>query len=414
MQWILFVARRIYQRNEGGKEVSKPAVRIAMAGIAIGLAVMIVSVAVAIGFKNEIRNKVAGLTSEVVVTSLDDAQLYQTRPIVASDSLMLALNGVKYVDHIQRYSTKAGMIMTSDNFQGMMLKGVGQEYDWSFLKSHLLEGEIPAFTDSVSSNKVIISKTMADKLSLKVGDKLYTYYIDDKVRARRLIVSAIYETNFSAFDDYFLLTDIYTVNRLNRWHTDQVGGVEVNISDYSALEQVNDELRSLLFDFSDHYGESYFCRSVEEANPQIFAWLNILDVNVWVILILMTGVAGFTMISGLLIIILDRTNMIGILKALGADNNSIRKIFLSFSAFLIGKGMFWGNAIGLSLCLIQYLFEPIKLDPADYYVTTVPLDFNIGILLLLNVCTFLVSLFMLIGPSYLISRIHPARSIRFE
>ena len=414
MHWILFVAQRIYQRNEGGKEVSKPAVRIAMAGIAIGLAVMIVSVAVAIGFKHEIRNKVVGLTSDVVVTSLDDAQLYQTRPVAADDSLLLTLKNVSYVKHVQRFSTKTGMIMTSDNFQGMMLKGVGQEYDFTFVREHLLEGEIPAFTDSVSSNKVLVSKSIADKLSLKVGDKLFTYYVEDNVRARRLQVAGIYQTNFSAFDDFFLLTDLYTVNRLNKWRPDQVGGIELDISDYNQLEHVNDEIRSRLFDSSDRYGESYFCRSVEEANPQIFAWLNILDVNVWVILILMTGVAGFTMISGLLIIILDRTNMIGVLKALGADNKSIRKIFLTFAAFLIGKGMLWGNLIGISLCVIQLLFEPIKLNPADYYVSTVPLELNIGILLLLNICTFIVSLLMLIGPSYLISKIHPARSIRFE
>ena len=414
MQWILFIARRIYQRNEGGKEVSKPAVRIAMAGIAIGLAVMIVSVAVAVGFKKEIRDKVVGLTSEIVVTSLDDAQLYQTKPIVASDSLLQALCDVEAVEHVQRYSTKTGMIMTSDNFQGMMLKGVGQEYDFSYIKEHLLEGEIPIFTDSVSSYQVLVSKTIADKLSLKLGDKLYTYYVEDNVRARRLKVAGIYQTNFSAFDDFFLITDIHTVNRLNKWRPGQVGGIELDIADYSQLDQVNDEVRSMLFEESDRYGESYFCRSVEEANPQIFAWLNILDVNVWVILILMAGVAGFTMISGLLIIILDRTNMIGVLKALGADNMSIRKIFLTFSAFLIGKGMLWGNIVGISLCLIQSVFEPIKLNPADYYVSTVPLDFNLGALLLLNIGTFFVSLLMLIGPSYLISRIHPARSIRFE
>ena len=414
MQWVLFVARRIYQRNEGGKEVSKPAVRIAMAGIAIGLAVMIISVAVAVGFKHQVRDKVVGLTSEIVVTSLDDAQLYQTKPIAISDSLMQVLNGVENIQHVQRYSTKTGMIMTSDNFQGMMLKGIGQEYDLTFLQNHMIEGEIPVFTDSVASNKVVISKTIADKLSLKLGDKLFTYYVEDNVRARRLTVSGIYQTNFSAYDDFFLITDIYTVNRLNKWKPNQVGGIELDIADYDQLPYVNDELRTMLFEHRDEYGENYFCRSVEEANPQIFAWLELLDVNVWVILILMTGVAGFTMISGLLIIILDRTNMIGVLKALGANNTAIRKIFLTFSAFLIGKGMFWGNVVGLSLCLIQYLFEPIKLDPADYYVSTVPLEMNIGYYILLNICTFAISMLMLIAPSYLISRIHPARSIRFE
>lgn len=414
MNWKLFIARRIYKNNDGNKEVSKPAVRIAMAGISIGLAVMIVSVAVVIGFKNQVRDKVVGLASEVIVTSLDDAQLYMTAPIAAGDSLLDAIAMKPYVSHVQRYSVKPGMIMTSDNFQGMVLKGVGQEYDLTYISQHVIDGEIPLFTDTAATNKVMLSKSMADKLKLKAGDKIYTYYVDDNVRARRLTVSAIYQTNFSAFDDYFLITDIYTVNRLNKWEPDQVSGVEIDVDDYSRIDEVNDNLRSSLFESSDKYGQSYFSRTIVEANPQIFAWLDLLDLNVWVILILMTGVAGFTMISGLLIIILERTNMIGVLKAMGADNNSIRKIFLSFSVFLIGRGMLWGNIIGLSLCLIQYFFEPVKLDPSVYYVNSVPIELNVFIYILLNVFTLVVSVLMLVGPSYLISRIHPARSIRYE
>ena len=414
MNWKLFIARRIYKNNDGNKEVSKPAVRIAMAGISIGLAVMIVSVAVVIGFKNQVRDKVVGLASEVIVTSLDDAQLYMTAPVAAGDSLLDAITKKPYVSHVQRYSVKPGMIMTSDNFQGMVLKGVGKEYDLTYISQHVIDGEIPLFTDTAATNKVMLSKSMADKLKLKAGDKIYTYYVDDNVRARRLTVSAIYQTNFSAFDDYFLITDIYTVNRLNKWEPDQVSGVEIDVDDYSRIDEVNDNLRSSLFESPDKYGQSYFSRTIVEANPQIFAWLDLLDLNVWVILILMTGVAGFTMISGLLIIILERTNMIGVLKAMGADNNSIRKIFLSFSVFLIGRGMLWGNIIGLSLCLIQYFFEPVKLDPSVYYVNSVPIELNVFIYILLNVFTLVVSVLMLVGPSYLISRIHPARSIRYE
>ena len=414
MNWKLFIARRIYKNNDGNKEVSKPAVRIAMAGISIGLAVMIVSVAVVIGFKNQVRDKVVGLASEVIVTSLDDAQLYMTAPVAAGDSLLDAITKKPYVSHVQRYSVKPGMIMTSDNFQGMVLKGVGQEYDLTYISQHVIDGEIPLFTDTAATNKVMLSKSMADKLKLKAGDKIYTYYVDDNVRARRLTVSAIYQTNFSAFDDYFLITDIYTVNRLNKWEPDQVSGVEIDVDDYSRIDEVNDNLRSSLFESSDKYGQSYFSRTIVEANPQIFAWLDLLDLNVWVILILMTGVTGFTMISGLLIIILERTNMIGVLKAMGADNNSIRKIFLSFSVFLIGRGMLWGNIIGLSLCLIQYFFQPVKLDPSVYYVNSVPIELNVFIYILLNVFTLVVSVLMLVGPSYLISRIHPARSIRYE
>lgn len=412
--WKFFIARRIYRSREGEKEVSKPAVRIAMAGIAIGLAVMIVSVAVVIGFKHQVRDKVIGMGSDIVVSSIEGAQLYQMNPVVVNDSLLSVIQNIPQVSHVQRYATKPGMIMTADNFQGMIVKGVAQEYDWTYLKAHLQEGEIPALTDSVASNRVLVSRSMADKLSLKVGDKLYTYYIEGNVRARRLTVSGIFQTNFSAFDDYFLITDMYTVNRLNGWEPDQVGGVEVAVSDYRFLNSVNDDIRGHIQEQTDRYGAIYCSRTSEELYPQIFAWLDLLDTNVWVILILMTGVAGFTMISGLLIIILERTQMIGVLKALGADNASIRQIFLSFSVFLIGRGMCWGNVIGLSCCLIQYFFEPIKLDPATYYVNAVPVELHLGWIVLLNVCTLLVSVGMLVGPSYLISHIHPAKSIRFE
>lgn len=412
--WKFFIARRIYRSRAGEKEVSKPAVRIAMAGIAVGLAVMIVSVAVVIGFKHQVRDKVIGMGSDIVVSSIEGAQLYQMNPVVANDSLLSVIQNIPQVSHVQRYATKPGMIMTADNFQGMIVKGVAQEYDWTYLKAHLQEGEIPALTDSVASNRVLVSRSMADKLSLKVGDKLYTYYIEGNVRARRLTVSGIFQTNFSAFDDYFLITDMYTVNRLNGWEPDQVGGVEVAVSDYRFLNSVNDDIRGHIQEQTDRYGAIYCSRTSEELYPQIFAWLDLLDTNVWVILILMTGVAGFTMISGLLIIILERTQMIGVLKALGADNASIRQIFLSFSVFLIGRGMCWGNVIGLSCCLIQYFFEPIKLDPATYYVNAVPVELHLGWIVLLNVCTLLVSVGMLVGPSYLISHIHPAKSIRFE
>lgn len=414
MNWKLFIARRIYINGDGNKEVSKPAVRIAMAGIAIGLAVMIVSVAVVVGFKNQVREKVVGLASEIIVTSLDETQMYISSPISAGDSLLREISNMPGVHGVQRYSTKPGMIMTSDNFQGMVLKGIGQEYDTDYISSHIYEGEMPAFTDSISSNHVVISKSVADKLKINVGDKIYTYFVDKNVRVRRLTVSAIYCTNFSAFDDYFLITDIYTVNKLNNWKENQVSGIEINVPDYSKIDFINENLRFGLLDYKDEYGESYFSRTIIEANPQIFSWLDLLDLNVWVILVLMIGVAGFTMISGLLIIILERTNMIGILKSMGADNISIRKIFLSFSVFLIGRGMLWGNLVGVSLCLIQYFFNPIKLDPSIYYVNSVPIELNILHYIFLNLFTLAVSVLMLVGPSYLISKIHPARSIRYE
>ena len=415
MNWKLFVAQRIYRSREGEKEVSKPAVLIARWGIAIGLAVMIVAVAVVVGFKHEVRDKVVGIGSDIAITNFDAQKSYETMPIAAGDSLMEALRAQQGVKHVQRYSTKPGMIMTDDNFLGMVLKGVSQEYDWTFLRKHLQEGEIPVFSDSASTNRTLISRTIANKLHLKLGDKLYTYYISgDNVRARRLEVAGIYQTNFSIYDDMFLLTDLYTVNRLNAWQKDQVSGIELEVTDPAQLEAIKEGIRTQVDMVKDKYGGTYYTQSVEEQNPQIFAWLDLLDMNVWVILILMTGVAGFTMISGLLIIILERTNMIGVLKALGADNLAIRKVFLSFSVFLIGKGMLWGNVIGLAFVGVQSFFRPFKLDPTTYYVDSVPVEFNVWWWALLNVCTLVVSVLMLVGPSYLIAHIHPAKSIRFE
>ena len=415
MDWKLFVARRIYRSKEGEKEVSKPAVLIAMWGIAIGLAVMIVAVAVVIGFKHEVRDKVVGIGSDITITNFDAQKSYETVPVVVGDSLLDALRSMEGVKHVQRYSTKPGMIMTEDNFLGMVLKGVSQEYDWTFLKEHLLEGEIPAFTDSASTNRTLVSRTIANKLNLKLGDKLYTYYISaENVRARRLEVVGIYQTNFSIYDNMFLLTDLYTVNRLNAWKADQASGIELEVADVSRLEETKEAISAEVDMLKDRYGATYYTQTVEESNPQIFAWLDLLDMNVWVILILMTGVAGFTMISGLLIIILERTNMIGVLKALGADNLAIRKVFLSFSVFLIGRGMLWGNIIGLSFVFIQSQFHLFKLDPSIYYVDSVPVAFNLWWWVLLNVCSLLASVLMLVGPSYLIAHIHPAKSIRFE
>ena len=415
MNWKLFVAQRIYRSREGEKEVSKPAVLIARWGIAIGLAVMIVAVAVVVGFKHEVRDKVVGIGSDIAITNFDAQKSYETMPIAAGDSLMEALRAQQGVKHVQRYSTKPGMIMTDDNFLGMVLKGVSQEYDWTFLRKHLQEGEIPVFSDSASTNRTLISRTIANKLHLKLGDKLYTYYISgDNVRARRLEVAGIYQTNFSIYDDMFLLTDLYTVNRLNAWQKDQVSGIELEVTDPAQLEAIKEGIRTQVDMVKDKYGGTYYTQSVEEQNPQIFAWLDLLDMNVWVILILMTGGAGFTMISGLLIIILERTNLIGVLKALGADNLAIRKVFLSFSVFLIGKGMLWGNVIGLAFVGVQSFFRPFKLDPTTYYVDSVPVEFNVWWWVLLNVCTLVVSVLMLVGPSYLIAHIHPAKSIRFE
>ena len=414
MSLSLFIARRIYRESDGGKQVSRPAVLIAMAGIAIGLAVMIIAVAVVIGFKSEVRNKVIGFGSHIQITNLDAANSYETHPIIVGDSMMAALAGYPEISHVQRFSTKPGMIKTDDAFQGMVLKGVGPEFDSRFMEEYLVEGEIPVFSDSVSSNQVLISKALATKMKLKLGDKIYTYYIQDDVRARRLTIAGIYQTNFSEYDNLFLLTDLSLVNRLNGWQPEQVTGVELQVKDYDKLEDTTYEIAIDTDNQQDELGGVYYVRSIEQLNPQIFEWLGLLDTNIWVILVLMMGVAGFTMISGLLIIIIERTNMIGILKALGADNFTIRKTFLWFSVFLIGKGMILGNAIGLAFCFLQSNYNIFKLDPDTYYMDSVPVSFNVYFFLLINIGTLLSSVFMLIGPSFLITKINPASSMRYE
>lgn len=414
MNYEFFIARRIYFQGETKGKAANPAIRIATLGMCLGLVIMILSLCIVLGFKREVRSKVVGIGSQIQISNFRSSSSYETFPVQAGDSLAQLLNAEQDITHWQRYATKPGMIKTDDNFQGMVLKGVAQEYDWRFLQQHLVEGEIPVFTDSVSSNKVLISQTLANKLDIHLGDLIYTYYIEGEVRARRLKVAGIYETHFSEFDRLFLLTDLHTVVRLNRWEPDQVSGVEVNLKEEAPLDDTANRLARRMDLLVDNYGGTYYVQTVEDLNPQLFAWLGVLDMNVWVILVLMLGVAGFSMISGLLILILERTNMIGILKAMGGTNRSIRKIFLYFAAFIIGRAMFWGNVIGLALCFLQSKFQLVKLNPADYYLDAVPIYFNGWVWLALNVATLLVTLLILVGPSYLISRIHPAQSIRFE
>ena len=404
----------MYREADGGKQASRPAVLIAMAGIAIGLAVMIIAVSVVIGFKQEVRSKVVGFGSHIQIRNFDASRSYETHPIVVGDSMINALSAHSQVSHVQRYSTKPGMIKTQEAFQGMVLKGVGAEFDPTFFKEHLIEGEIPLFSDSLSKNQVAISRSMATKLKLKIGDKIDTYYIQDNIRARRFTIKGIYQTNFSEYDNLFLLTDLATVNRLNGWKPQQVSGVELTVRDYGQLEATTYDIAVDTDQQIDALGGVYFVQNIQQLHPQLFDWLDLLDLNVWVILFLMVGVAGFTMISGLLIIIIERTQLIGILKALGANDFTIRKTFLWLSFFLIGKGMVWGNAVGLSFCFIQAQFGLFKLNPETYYVDQVPISFNGWLFLLINVGTLLSALLMLVGPSFLITKINPATSMRYE
>lgn len=411
----LFIARRIYKgEKKNNKKVSSPAIKIAVTGIALGLAVMIVAVCIIVGFKNEVRGKVIGFGSHIQITAFEANNSYEHSPISISDSLREILNANPSISHFQEFITKPGIIKTDDDFMGIVLKGVSESYNWNFFKTNLLEGNILNNSDTVTNNQVIISKSIADKLHLKINDRLTIYFVQEPVRARRFDVVGIYETNFEDWDKLFVITSKDILSTLNDWDEDMVSGIEVLVKDYDKLDKTSQDMFFEMSSYKDRFGNALYTRSIKDINPMIFNWLNLLDMNVWVIITLMLIVSGFTMISGLLIIILERTNMIGMLKSMGASDISIRKVFLYLSTFLIGRGMIWGNIIALLFCFVQNRYELLKLDPATYYLSAVPVDFNPMFILLLNIGTLIVSILMMIGPSYLVAKITPSKSIRFE
>ena len=409
-----FIARRLYKNEQGSRKVSRPAVLIAQAGVALGLMVMLVTIAVSLGFKHEVRAKAVGFGSHLHVSNYNAGQGFESNPIAADSALMATLTSFSKVAHVQGYATKPGVFRTEDTFMGYVLKGVGEDYDLSFYRQHLKEGVVPCFSADSISNGILISREIANKLQLNVGDKIDSYFLQGALRARRYTVAGIYETGFSEYDRLFVLTDLKAVQVLNRWSADQVTGVEVMLTNFGKVEEMNWTLGTLLDRTEDCYGEEYFVQSVVDTNPGLFAWLDVLDMNVWLILSLMLGVSAFTMISGLLILILERTQFIGILKALGADNRSVRSIFLRFALLIVCKGMFWGDVIGLGLCAVQKYTGLISLDPQNYYLDTVPISFNWVFIVVVNVVMFLLSALVLIVPSSLISRIHPTKAMRFE
>lgn len=407
-----FIARRLYKNENDGQRVSRPAVVIAQVGVALGLAVMIVTICVSLGFKHEIRSKVVGFNSHIHVSNIEASLSYETSPINVDDSLLQAVAALDGVRHVQRYVTKPGIFRTNEDFLGFVLKGVGEEYDLSFFDSYLQEGSLDSLR--TSNNALLIARPMADKLALKVGDKIDTYFIEQTIRARRFTVCGIYETGFGDFDNLIAVSTIATVQSLNRWDSCQVAGIEVALDDYDRLSDGAYRVGQFFDAYGQQHKEGYYVQTIEEQNPSLFAWLDILDVNVWMILLLMLGVAGFTVISGLLILILERTQFIGILKALGSPNISIRRTFLYLSAYIIGKGMLWGNIVGLTLCAVQKWTGLIPLDPKNYYLDCVPIEFNWVFLILLNVGMLVLSVAMLIVPSHLISKIYPSKTIQFE
>jgi lipoprotein-releasing system permease protein len=409
-----FIARRLMLDKETKKTISRSMLNIAVIGVALSLAVMIISVAIVTGFKHEITNKIVGFGSHIQIINFDSNESYETQPIKKDQEFLDRLSSEPYIINIQEFATKAGIIKSGSDIQGVVLKGIGSDFDWTFFKNYITEGDIFTVTDSVRSNMVLISRQIANLLKLDVDDEFIMYFIQDPPRMRRFKVSGIYETSLEEFDRTFVLADIKHIQRLNDWNDNQISGFEITVNDFRNIENLTYQVMNIVgYGFEDD-GSRLRVTNINEKYPQIFDWLNLQDMNVIIILILMLIVAGFNMVAGLLIMILDRTNMIGILKALGTVNVSIRKIFLYQSGFLIIKGLFWGNLIGLGICLIQKYFEILKLDQTSYYLTAVPVNFNIFHLLLLNIMTCLIILLILIIPSIVISRISPVKAIQFN
>ena len=415
MNLPLFIARRIYSDQGDRRKVSRPAIRIATIGVAIGLAVMIITVSVVLGFKHTIRDKAIGFASHIQVMNILSMNSVETYPICIDDSIIKVISGIEGIKHVQRYALTRGILKTDDDFLGVAFKGIGPEYDLDYLKENLVEGQIPVFSDTVGTNRLLLSRIMADKLKLKAGDRVFAYFIgDEDVRTRRFTVEGIYQTNMTRFDEAICYTDIYTANKLNGWFEGQCSGAELTVNDFDHLDDTYLNIINKVNRTQDRYNSIFSSQTVYEAYPQLFTWLELLDINVWIILGLMICLAGITMTSGLLIIILERTSMIGVLKAIGSRNRTIRHTFLWFSAFIISRGLLLGDILGIGLVLLQQYTGLVTLDPQTYYVSEAPVELDIPITILLNVATLIVSISVLIIPSFFISHIHPAKSMRYE
>jgi lipoprotein-releasing system permease protein len=401
-----FIAKRLFTAKEENKSYTKPILRIAILAIALSVAVMLLSVMVVTGFKNNISDKIIGFGSHITISSFSDNQSYETEPIQISESLYTSILEDPEVKHISTFATKAGIIKTNDEILGVVLKGVASDYDWTFFNNNLVAGECFNVSDSIKTNQVLISENSANTLDLGVGDDLIMYFVQNPPRVRKFEISGIYNTALTDFDKLFVMGDIKHIQSLNSWKNKQVGGVEIVANNFNDLELVTEAVYEKI-------PYNLNAQSIKEKTPQIFDWLDLQNINVRVILILMLIVGGINMITALLILILERTKMIGILKALGANNWSVRRVFLYSAVHLILKGLFWGNCIAIGFAFLQKKFSIISLDSNIYYMNTVPIDFDFTAILLLNVGTIIVCYLILIIPSIIITKITPVKAIRF-
>jgi lipoprotein-releasing system permease protein len=401
-----FIAKRLFTAKEKNNRYTKPILRIAILAIALSVAVMLLSVTVLTGFKNEISNKIIGFGSHITISNFTNNQSYESEPIALNQEFYPSITEQQGIKHIQTFATKAGIIKTKDEILGMVLKGIGSDFNPSFFEKNLIEGQVPIYNDTLTSNRVMISKSVADVLQLKLGEKLIMYFVEQPPRVRKFLIAGIYETGFADFDDLIIMADIRHIQKLNGWESNQVGGFEILIDNFEQLDEITAKVY-------EQIPYNLNAQSIKEKNPQLFDWLDLQDINVRVILILMLIVGGVNMITALLILILERTSLVGTLKALGASNWSVRKVFLYNGVYLILKGLFWGNIIGLGIAFLQKKFQFISLDSSIYYMDTVPINFNFMHILMLNVGTLLVCWLILIIPSIIITKITPIKAIRF-
>ncbi|MCC7233491.1 MAG: ABC transporter permease [Bacteroidia bacterium] len=406
MNLEFFIARRIILQQKGDAFVSRPIVRIAQAGVALGFAVMVVAIAVVTGFKKEIRDKVIGFGSHIQISNFDENNSFETRPVSRNQPFLKTLADDPAIGHVQVFATKAGIIKTSEAIEGVVAKGIGVDFDWSFFRDKLISGKTFLVRNNEINDSIIISGNLADKLKLNTGDQVIMYFIQQPPRARKFIVSGIYKTGMEDFDNLFIFCDIAQLQKLNDWTKDQVGGFEITLKHFSDLNREGDKIYSLTGSFLN-------ARTIREIYPQIFDWLGLQNINAVIIITLMVIVAGINMVSALLIIILERIRMIGTLKALGCRNISIRKIFFYVSLMLIAAGLLAGNIAGIGLCLLQKEFGIFHLDQQSYYLSLVPVKIDAMNIVLLNAGTLIACGLMMILPTLLITKISPVYALRF-
>lgn len=410
MNYELFIAKRIIAGKEYKNSISSPIIKIAITAIALGVIIMMISMATGAGFQHKIRDKISGFKGHIQITNYDDNNSeVSINPIDKNQDFYPEFKTIDGIKKVQAVAYKGGMIRTATDFEGVVFKGVSTGYDWSFFKEYLVEGKLPDFNQT-RVRDVLLSKTLVDRLQLKLNDTIHVHFLKsskNKIPSRyKLIVVGIYDTGFGQFDQTMMIGDIREIQRLNKWNENQIGGFEVLLDNFDDIQQKGNEIYSSI-------GSTLNSITIVDNYNVIFEWIELFDNNVWFIIGIMILVASINMITALLVLILERVQMVGVLKALGSDNWGIRKIFLYNATYLILKGLLWGNLVGISLLLLQHYFGFITLDPASYHVTTVPIYINVFSIIMLNLGTLILCFLMLIIPSYIITKINPSKSIQF-